>query len=106
MITKFSPYLMATVVWLSLMIVVNAAEEPILLDFSHSHHLDDVLKSGLKLTNFTDRESKEKSFSITPNQNILVRLPRGLEIQEKITGGWITADNEGELMYTSRHEVL
>jgi hypothetical protein len=81
---------------------VMGAEKPILLDFSHSHNLDDVLNAGLKVTEDTWPNSKRRTFLIVNHQNVLVRLPGGLELQQRIDyGGSMNAERNGQLVTLS-----
>ena len=79
-----------------------AADNPILLDFSRSHNVDDVLHSGLKLREDTWPDFEQRTFTIMDGQNVLIRLPGGLELQQRIdNGGSMISGRDGKLVILS-----
>ncbi len=64
------------------------------LDFTRSHDLESVLDAGLAVREFPD--SQGRTFMLSP-QEVLLHLPGGLSIQQRITHGSMDADEKGNL---------
>ncbi len=98
--TKASLFLLTAVICLSYSFHSYAVDNPILLDFSHSHYLDDVLKSGLKVKEDAAETSIRRTFTIAEGQNVLLRFPGGLELsQRNDEGGTMNVESNGILKY-------
>jgi hypothetical protein len=70
---------------------VSATAAPVVIDFSRSHTVDDLKKSGLVMKEIVGGAG-EQVFSFQ-NQEILVRLPTGRSIEQKVKLGIIDTEH-------------
>lgn len=76
---------------------LSAKPREVLIDLSTAHTVESVFDSGVKVSEYSTG-TKDRGFLIPEGQNLRVRLPRGMEIQQVIQQGSIKVDASGNLV--------
>jgi hypothetical protein len=74
-----------------------AKPQEVLIDLSTAHTIESVLDSGVKVSEYSTG-TKDRGFLILEGQNLRVRLPGGMELQQVIAQGSMDVDASGNLV--------
>lgn len=99
--TKSSSYvaaMLAVAFFIAIVPEVSAVNAGVFIDLSQSHDLNAVLNSGLKTKEFTNQSDRDRSFSFSKGQKLIIELPGGIEVEQIIQMGSMNASRDGKII--------